>query len=94
MRRGSFGIVIFAGFTWLAAIACGESRSPIGEECLRSDDCLSGVCSDRVCVSAPPLTLGGGSPPADEQPDIPTGGAQSSNDGGDAQSPRDAGSGG
>ncbi len=50
---------------------CGETRRPIGEECLRSDDCLSGVCSDRTCVAAPALVNGGGSPPPDEVPRVP-----------------------
>jgi hypothetical protein len=51
--------------------ACGETRRPIGDECLRSDDCLSGVCSARTCVAAPPLVNGGGAPPPDELPSIP-----------------------
>lgn len=85
MRRTSFAVVLVLG--WRILAACGESRSPIGEECLRSDDCLSGVCSDRVCVSAPPLTLGGGEPPGDQEPEIPA-----SND--DASAPKDAGDGG
>lgn len=40
------------------ALACGETRRPIGEECLRGEDCLSGVCSARECVSAPNLVTG------------------------------------
>ncbi len=51
--------------------ACGETRRPIGEECLRSDDCLSGVCSDRTCVAAPTLITGAGPPPNDELPRVP-----------------------
>ena len=58
----------------LIALACGESRHPIGEECLRDEDCLSGVCGARTCVSAPPLVTGASNPPADEQPRIPDGG--------------------
>jgi hypothetical protein len=41
------------------AFACGETRKGPGEECLRSDDCLSGFCSARTCVAAPPT----GTPP-------------------------------
>ena len=60
-------VIIFA-----ALIAgCGETRRPIGEECLRSDDCLSGVCSDRTCVAAPTLITGAGPPPNDELPRVP-----------------------
>lgn len=51
--------------------ACGETRLPIGDECLRSDDCLSGVCSARTCVAAPPLVTGAGASPPDEAPRIP-----------------------
>ena len=51
--------------------ACGETRRPIGEECLRGEDCLSGVCSSRTCVAAPPLVNGTGGPPPDEMPRIP-----------------------
>lgn len=50
---------------------CGETRRPIGDDCLRSDDCLSGVCSDKLCVAAPTLVTGAGPPPADEVPRVP-----------------------
>ena len=55
----------------VAGSACGETRRPIGEECLRSDDCLSGVCSDKTCVAAPTLVTGAGGPPPDEVPRVP-----------------------
>ncbi|MDB4946016.1 MAG: hypothetical protein JWP97_5550 [Labilithrix sp.] len=55
--------------------ACGETRSPIGDECLRGDDCLSGVCSSRTCVAAPPLVSGATGTPPDESVDIPDGSA-------------------
>lgn len=58
-----------------AIAACGETRRPIGDECLRDEDCLSGVCSARSCVSAPPLRVGTNGPTPDEQPDIEDGGA-------------------
>jgi hypothetical protein len=51
--------------------ACGETRNPIGDECLRGEDCLSGVCSSRTCVAAPPLVNGAGGPPPDETARIP-----------------------
>ncbi len=35
--------------------ACTESRRTIGEDCLKADDCLSGVCSSQKCTAAPPL---------------------------------------
>lgn len=54
-----------------ATLACGESRHPIGEECLRDDDCLSGVCAARTCVSTPSLVSGATEPPGEEEPRIP-----------------------
>lgn len=54
----------------MAIAACGEPRKPIGDECLRDDDCLSGVCSARACVSAPPLKVGANGPTPEEEPDI------------------------
>lgn len=55
----------------LFALACGETRRPIGDECLRDDDCLSAVCSERTCVAAPALVNGATSPPPDDTPLIP-----------------------
>jgi hypothetical protein len=64
-------VILFAMTIALVAMAaCGETRRPIGDECLRDDDCLSGVCSARSCVSAPPLRVGTTGPTPDEQPDI------------------------
>ncbi len=56
-------------------LACGETRRPIGDECLRDDDCLSGACANRTCVSAPTLVTGAAGGPPDETPLIPDGGA-------------------
>jgi hypothetical protein len=62
------------GLGWLGVVgmlaSCGETRRPIGEECLRDDDCLSGVCSARSCVSAPPLKVGASGQAPEEEPDI------------------------
>lgn len=63
-------LLIVAGAT---AAGCGETRRPIGDECLRGDDCLSDVCSARTCVAAPPLVNVSGGPPPDEMPRIPAG---------------------
>lgn len=68
-----------------ASLACGETRQPIGEECLRDEDCLSNACSARTCVAAPQLSVPAGGPP-DEEPRIPV------SDGGIP--PRDAAGGG
>lgn len=39
-------------------IACDTVRRANGEECLQDTDCLSLVCSSRVCIAAPPLQTG------------------------------------
>ena len=65
-------ILLLAAFITLA---CGETRRPIGDECLRGDDCLSGVCASRSCVAAAPLVGGVGGPPPDETARIPLGDA-------------------
>jgi hypothetical protein len=52
-------------------VACGETRLPIGDECLKDDDCLSGVCAARVCAAAPSLVAVGGDPIPPEEPRIP-----------------------
>ena len=56
----------------VAAFACGESRRPIGEECLRNEDCLSDFCAARSCVSAPELVAGANGSPGAQEPLIPT----------------------
>lgn len=61
-----------AALALVAAAACGETRRPIGEECLRGEDCLSGICSARTCVAAPGLVTGAGGEPPDEEPLIPS----------------------
>ncbi|MFO0735043.1 MAG: hypothetical protein U0270_04155 [Labilithrix sp.] len=65
-------------------VACGESRRPIGDECIRNEDCLSSVCAARLCAPAPQLVTGASNPPPDEEPMIP-------DDGGILGGPRDAG---
>jgi hypothetical protein len=72
------------GAVVLALVACGEVRRPIGEECLRGEDCLSGVCSARECVAAPTLVTGA-QPAPDETARIPPGDA-----GREADAPADA----
>jgi hypothetical protein len=44
------GVAVFA-----LAGACSEQRGSIGDDCLKDQDCLSGVCSELHCVVPPPL---------------------------------------
>lgn len=38
------------------AYACVETKRSLGTECIKSEDCLSGICSQFLCAAAPPLT--------------------------------------
>ena len=50
--------------------ACMETRRSLGEDCLKNDDCLSGVCAQFLCASAPPtINTPRTAPPADAEPD-------------------------
>lgn len=52
-------LALFAG-SW-GLIGCPNNTRTLGEECVKSEDCQSGLCSSLVCVAPPPfLTL----PPA------------------------------
>ena len=33
--------------------ACMETRRSLGEDCLKDDDCLSGICSQLRCATTP-----------------------------------------
>jgi hypothetical protein len=54
----------FVVATAMAAVAvvfscCAGEQKALGEACIKAEDCLSGVCSDGVCIAAPPLLDGG-----------------------------------
>lgn len=79
--RRALGVIAF-GVTILAVVvgsvvACSETRAPIGDPCLKSEDCLSGICAQLVCASTPPttsveLTGEGGEPDAETNADSGT----------------------
>ena len=52
-------------------VGCTETRRPLGEDCLKDQDCLSGICSGLKCVAAPP-TLEAGPPEPDASADAPS----------------------
>ncbi len=37
------------------AFACADTKRILGEECIKSDDCQSGICTGQKCTAAPPL---------------------------------------
>jgi hypothetical protein len=70
-------LVPFLCVLGVAAGACTEQLRTNGQSCLKSGDCLSGVCANFVCVAAAPLldaevsgdgSLGGGDGGADTSP--------------------------
>jgi hypothetical protein len=54
VRVLAFGVPLLVAAVGLA-MACAETRAPVGGACLKSEDCLTGICSQLVCVTAPPL---------------------------------------
>lgn len=56
LARGAAAGVATGVVLLVVAAGCGETRRPLGDECLRDEDCLSSACSGRVCVASPPLT--------------------------------------
>jgi len=71
VKRRFWMVLLLSSTGLLLMGACGETRRAYGEECLRHEDCLSGVCAARLCVSAPPLTGSAGSSPPNEEPRFP-----------------------
>jgi hypothetical protein len=39
--------------------ACVELQGSLGSDCLKNEDCQSGICSELHCVAAPPLLEAG-----------------------------------
>ncbi len=49
-------IVAAAGHAIVGGLSgCTESRRSLGEECIKSEDCLSGICEAMHCAAQPPL---------------------------------------
>jgi hypothetical protein len=40
------------------AAGCVQTQRALGEDCLKDQDCLSGVCSQLQCAAAPPILQG------------------------------------
>jgi hypothetical protein len=38
------------------AAACAETKGALGDQCLKGQDCLSGICLQLVCSSSSPTT--------------------------------------
>jgi hypothetical protein len=55
--RSSRGLAWIAAITVVASavVACIELKGSDGTDCLRNEDCQSGVCSQLKCVPVPPV---------------------------------------
>jgi len=54
LRRRALALFFFV-LPGLFALACTETRRGLGEQCLKSEDCISNLCVAQVCASAPPV---------------------------------------
>jgi hypothetical protein len=55
-RSRTLPVAFFGALAMLTVgVGCEETRRSLGEECLRNEDCLSGTCSARTCVSERPV---------------------------------------
>jgi hypothetical protein len=63
LRTRSRGRRVARTLAWLApatlavvmAGACSQLKGSLGDDCLKGEDCLSGVCSQLHCAAAPTL---------------------------------------
>jgi predicted small secreted protein len=80
-------IAILACFSLPIAMlaACTETARGLGEQCLKGEDCTSGVCVGQVCSESPPLLQGNPTTPADAASEAAT-----TSDASDASSVTDA----
>jgi hypothetical protein len=46
--------------------ACAEYKRELGSECLKDEDCLTGICTSSRCASAPPYLPPGATYPVPE----------------------------
>ena len=75
-RKGRARCAILACFSLpiVMLVACTQTERGLGEECLKGEDCTSGVCVAQVCSEAPPLLQGTPTTPVDAAPEatVPT----------------------
>ena len=65
LRRSPIRVVLATGVMALTLVgACAETRRSLGDDCLKDEDCLSGICAGLKCVAAPPI-IDGSTPAGD-----------------------------
>jgi hypothetical protein len=58
-----------------ATAGCQLTSRALGEDCLKDQDCLSGICSQLKCAAAPPLLSSFPQAPQDSAASTPDTGA-------------------
>jgi hypothetical protein len=55
MRARSRWLALLAAGSVLAALvaSCTDNRGSVGADCLKNQDCVSGVCAELVCAAGP-----------------------------------------
>ncbi len=56
LRRATWAAVVASSA--LVLFECAVEQKTLGASCVKGEDCLSGFCSDQICVAAPPLLDG------------------------------------
>jgi hypothetical protein len=55
-RRPAIAALVTVVVIFLVTLgACNETRRSLGEECLKGDDCVSGLCSSQHCAEPAPV---------------------------------------
>ena len=87
-RRSAIAALVALVVTFLVTLgACNETRRSLGEECLKGDDCVSGLCSSQHCVEPAPVLEA--SVPVDAANDVSIADSAPSTDANDAASSSD-----
>src|SRR5262249_3332248 len=53
--RAIHSVPLFVLAIGVVISACEETRAGLGQDCLKSADCLSNICDGLHCVAAPPI---------------------------------------
>jgi hypothetical protein len=77
MSRFAVRLLAASGAVAIAIASCAELRGSVGDDCLKDQDCLSGVCTQLRCAAAPSV-LEAGLPASEAStlPDTSTGAAE------------------
>ena len=53
LRRRGLALLGAAAVALALAESCADNRGSLGADCLKDEDCITGVCAQLVCVAAP-----------------------------------------